>query len=189
MCLCVLSVSMQGVNYETLTQFLIFLTHRLRRWANISPVLGYRVITDGRPTLTHLLFKASCWYYSQHEVGLLTTVEWILTSTGDAGPTFNRHWVGVGLHCHTRSPVNTRLWTSAGFMLGQRRRRWARIEPALGQRLVFAGSVDRPHLCFHITVCGDIKTVAQLIEPEDDLVTVDRLDTARPYWTLRGKML
>ena len=27
----------------------------------------------------------------------------------------------------------------AGVMLDQRRRRWASIEPALGQRLVFAG--------------------------------------------------
>ena len=31
----------------------------------------------------------------QHEV--LTRTKWILASTGDAGPTFNRHWVGVGL--------------------------------------------------------------------------------------------
>ena len=29
---------------------------------------------------------------------VLTRVEWILASTGDAGPTFNRHWVGVGLY-------------------------------------------------------------------------------------------
>ena len=58
-------------------------------------------------------------------------------------------------------------------MLGQRRRQWVIIEPALGQRLVFAGSVDRPHLCF--AHHADIKTVAQLIEPKDDLVTVDHL--------------
>ena len=32
------------------------------------------------------------------------------------------------------------------------------------------------HICvLHITRCEDIKTVAQLIKPEDDLVTVDRL--------------
>ena len=32
------------------------------------------------------------------------------------------------------------------------------------------------HICvLHITGCEDIKTVAQLIEPEDDLVTVDHL--------------
>ena len=58
-------------------------------------------------------------------------------------------------------------------MLGQRRRRWARIGLALGQRLVFAGSVDRPHCASHIEGCADIKTVAQLIKPKDDLVTVD----------------
>ena len=58
-------------------------------------------------------------------------------------------------------------------MLGQRRRRWARIWPALGQRLVFAGRFDRPHCVSHIAGCEDIKTVAQLIEPKNDLVTVD----------------
>ena len=32
------------------------------------------------------------------------------------------------------------------------------------------------HICvLHITGCEDIKTVAQLIEPKDDLVTVDHL--------------
>ena len=60
-------------------------------------------------------------------------------------------------------------------MLGQRRRpsRWARNGPALGQRRVFAGSVDRTHYVSHIGGCGDIKTVAQLIEHKVDLVTVD----------------
>ena len=43
------------------------------------------------------------------------------------------------------------------------------------------GSIDRPHCVLHIAGCEDIKTVAQLIEPKDDLVTVDHLfDTARP---------
>ena len=60
-------------------------------------------------------------------------------------------------------------------MQGQRRRWWATIGPALGQRLVFAESVAS-HICvLHITGCEDIKTVAQLIEPKDDLVTVDHL--------------
>ena len=44
-------------------------------------------------------------------------------------------------------------------MLGQRRRLWARIGPALGRRLVFAGSVDRPHCVLHIAWCEDIKGV------------------------------
>ena len=112
----------------------LLLVHRPRRWANISPVLGYRVAFDAtlnvgqrhrwRASNNPALVKASCRNYSQHEVGLLTTVEWILASTGDAGPTFNRHWFGVGLHCQTCSPANTGRWSSA------------------------AGSVDKPHLCF-----------------------------------------
>ena len=42
---------------------------------------------------------------------------------------------------HTRNtiPANTRRWPSVGLMLDQRRRRWANINPALGQRPVFAG--------------------------------------------------
>ena len=68
-------------------------------WVTLScltPRCMWASVTDGGPTLTQLLVKALCGYYSQHEVGLLTTVEWILASTGDAGPAFTRHWVGVG---------------------------------------------------------------------------------------------
>ena len=36
-------------------------------------------------------------------------------------------------------PENKKLWPSAGLILGQRRRRWPRIIPALDQRFVFAG--------------------------------------------------
>ena len=60
-------------------------------------------------------------------------------------------------------------------MLGQRRRRWAIIEPALGQRFVSAGIVDGPHCVLHIAGWEDIKTVAHQIEPKYDLVTVDHL--------------
>ena len=38
------------------------------------------------------------------------------------------------------TPANTTLLTNAGLMLGQRRRRWANINPALVQRLVFTGT-------------------------------------------------
>ena len=136
----------------------LLLAHRLRRWDNISRVLGYRVLFDAtlnvgqrhrrRANINPAFVQSIVGYYSQYEVGLLTTVEWILASTGEAGPTFNRHCVGIGLHCLTRSPANTRCWNSAGFMLGQRCRLWATIGLALGQRLVLARSVDRPHLCF-----------------------------------------
>ena len=63
-------------------------------WVTVScltPRCVWASVTEGRPTLTQLLFKASCRYYSPDEVGLLTTVEWILASIGDAGPTFTIH--------------------------------------------------------------------------------------------------
>ena len=52
-------------------------------------------------------------------------------------------------------------------MLGQRRRRWARIGPAFGQRLVFAGSVVRPHCVLNIAGCENTKTVAPLIKSKE----------------------
>ena len=160
---CSLCLSCRRSNTRRQPNVGLLLAHRLRRWASIRTVLGYRVVFDAtlnvgqrhrQKTNINPAFVQALWgYYSQHEVGLLTTVEWILAITGDAGPTFTRHLVGVRLHCLTSSPANTRRWTSAGFMQGQRRRRWAKIEPALGQRLVFTGSVDRPHLCFaHLRV-------------------------------------
>ena len=38
------------------------------------------------------------------------------------------------------APQKARSWPYAGFMLAQRRRRWANNKPALGRRLVFAES-------------------------------------------------
>ena len=51
-------------------------------------------------------------------------------SVEDGGPTLKKHWLNV----------NTRRLINAGIILGQRRRRWASVNPALGQRLAFAAS-------------------------------------------------
>ena len=40
---------------------------------------------------------------------------------------------------HDAAPANTIRWPNVGSKLGRRRRRWANIEPTLGQRIVFAG--------------------------------------------------
>ena len=66
-------------------------------------------------------------------------------SLPNINPALGQHLVcllqsGVGLYhfiCITVCPVNTRCWTNGGLMLGQRRRRWPNIKPALVQRLVF----------------------------------------------------
>ena len=74
-------------------------------------------VTDGGPTLTQLCFKAS-WGTGMLVPPAWSTdrAEWILASTGDAGPKFNRHWVGVGL-CEALN----QCW------FGQRRRQWSSI--------------------------------------------------------------
>ena len=88
----------------------LMLAHRLQRWANIIPVLGYCVVFGTtlnvgqrhrrRVNITPALVQSIVpvplvCRYRQHEV--LTRTEWILASTGDVCTTFNRHWVVVGL--------------------------------------------------------------------------------------------
>ena len=102
---------MQVVQHETFTQCWANIAHRLRCSANISQVLGYRVVFGAtlnmgqrhrrRANINLALIQRiepvppAC-RDCQHKV--LTRAEWILACTGDAGPTFNRHWVGVGLY-------------------------------------------------------------------------------------------
>ena len=119
-----------------------------RQWANINPALVQSIMPV--PTACR-----NC----QHEV--LTRAEWILASTSSVGPTFNRHWVSVGLYsppagsttrpaCNwTQLPAKTRGHTSAGLMLGS----VADCGTALNQHwvdVVFAGSVDKPHCFSHM---------------------------------------
>ena len=115
----------------------------------LTPRCMWASVTIGAPTLTQLLFKASCGYYSQHKVRLLTTVEWILVSTGDAGPTFTRHWVGVGLHYLTCTqqtrgvePVLVLWWASVADGVSELDQHWVNVSCLLG---VLTGHII---LCF-----------------------------------------
>ena len=57
-----------------------------------------------------------------------------------AGTISKQQWVDVScLLFLDRYPVNTRHRRNVGPMLGQGRRRWTNIGPALRRRLVFAG--------------------------------------------------
>ena len=49
----------------------------------------------------------------------------------------------ISLNVFYTTPVNTLGLPNAGSMLARRRRRWANIEPTLGQRNVFAGTFPR----------------------------------------------
>ena len=99
---------LQAVKQETFETLL--LAHLLRRWANISPVLGYCVVFDAtlnvgqhhrrraniNPAVVQSIVTVppACMH-SQHKV--LIRTECLLAITGDAGPTFNKYWVSVGL--------------------------------------------------------------------------------------------
>ena len=51
------------------------------------------------------------------------------------------------VHVHPSKYISKhKTLTNAGLLLAQRRRRWANIKPALGQRLVFAGIMVDRHL-------------------------------------------
>ena len=77
-------------------------------------------------------------------------------SVAYVGPALNQHWAyALSLLCKVGQcasientlcldryigvPANTIHCPIVGSMLGQRRRRWTNIDPALGQCLVFAG--------------------------------------------------
>ena len=116
----------------------LMLAHRLQYWVTVSCLATHWMwasITDGGPTLTQLWFKASCWY-RQHEV--LTRAEWILPSTGDAGPTFNRHCIGVSLYS-VDTPPPTEITVQCWMVDGQSQqggpglsRHWVDVSCLLG---------------------------------------------------------
>ena len=147
------------------------LAHCLQCWANINPVLGYHVVFGAtlnvgqrhrqraniNPALVQSILPVppAC-RYRQHEV--LTVTEWILASTGDAGPALDRCRLVIAasskqyqllLNAAQQTwgvkPVLVWCWASVaddGLALDQHR-----------VNVVFAGSVDKPH---YIVFC--IKT-------------------------------
>ena len=87
LCLWVLSAMWRRSNMRRWHNARIMLAHRLQRHkrrANINPALVQSIVP----------VPPAC-RYRQHEV--LTRTEWILASTGDAGPTFKIYWIGVSL--------------------------------------------------------------------------------------------
>ena len=104
------------------------------------------------------IFRASFWSHgpAPEPRGLTQTLTggaggWYHGSSGQTGRTGHGrlsplpaiHDISLG-PCMTADslriniiPGNTCRWTNAGLILGQRRRRWANVDPALVQRLVF----------------------------------------------------
>ena len=113
----------QAVKHETLPNAGLLLAHRLRGWLNISPVLGYCVVFGA----TLNVGQRHRWRANinqalvQSIVLVLTRAEWIMPSTGDAGSTFNRHWMvsdcTVWTH-HRQQKALSRVFTQCCFNVG-----------------------------------------------------------------------
>ena len=97
----------------------------------------------------------------------------IMASTGDAGPTFNRHWIGCQLvlaasskHCQTSMQMSMISVDKPHCVLpiGVVPKRDNKLRLIQNLRLV------HDNCCNVKFQCEDFKTVAQLIEPKDDLV-------------------
>ena len=83
-----LCLSYRGSNTRRRHNAGLLLAHRLRRWANTQ--YYYRVVFDAtlnvgqrhrlRANINPAFVQSIVGYYSHHEVGLLTKVEWILAS-------------------------------------------------------------------------------------------------------------
>ena len=61
----------------------------------ISPMPGH--VYDAGQHLNGIWAVYTMWTHTCN-YDVLTRTEWILASTGEAGPTVNRHWVGVSLY-------------------------------------------------------------------------------------------
>ena len=119
------------------------LAHCPRCWANIIPVLGYRVVFGARLNVGQRYRRRANINPSlvQSIVPLVqpawrgpTDYGWM--DTDQHRRRWSQHITDIGsvlgVHCQTCSSANTRRWVSAGFMLGQCRRQWARTGSALG---------------------------------------------------------
>ena len=123
----------------------IMLARHLRRWANVSPVLGYRVVFGATLNVCQRhrwranINPASMKYWpglNGYWQAPATLAQYV-TDIGSVSACTRRHQHALP----DPSPGKTRRWTSASLMLGQHCRWWFRIGPALGQRLVLTGHI------------------------------------------------
>ena len=104
-------------------------------------LVSYRAIAgDWEPTITQYLLNAYCsplyLYASNYRP---------LCSVSPNDQKLVRRWLNAGEYnllelyrTSTQQPTNTRRDPNAGLLLGQRRRRWNTIHPALAKHIVFA---------------------------------------------------
>ena len=85
-------------------------------------------------------YQTSC--YSQQTQNICITFVERRRNVFDVGPTLYKCYTNVLIYWVERSSASTRHWTSAGLMLGQRRRCWAIIHSAY----CIVSTVHKSHL-------------------------------------------
>ena len=136
----------------------LLLAHHLGRWASISPVLGYCVLFDATLHVgQHHRWRANINpAFVQSIVRVLqpawsrpSDYGWMDTSQHRRRwPNIYQTLVQCWLALPDPQPRKHEALNQCWFYAGPASQTLGRIGPALGQHLVFAGSVDRPHLCF-----------------------------------------
>ena len=100
--------------------------------------------------------QKTCWQYRARRDADLTSVTFGSDKNQRLANIFahihssilNKHHVRPKCVCASRTrcrpnPANTILSPNAGVMLAHRLRRWVNINPALGERIVFAGKCNK----------------------------------------------
>ena len=104
---------------------------------------------------------------------------WSCTSTRGATP-------GSCVDAHDKPvPANTRPWPIAGSRLGQRRRRWTSLEPAMGQRIVYAIIVMSPTQTQYTSKVGPLP---QTLVKNPNNVSM-QLSKEHPYQVIPGVLV
>ena len=122
----------------------VMLGHRLWLWASNTATLGERLV----------LVKK---FPEKHEQ-LTQVSDWRWSTICHASPTLSQHWGNVltgELTWEVHSPIpgiSTLQWANASLTLGQRRRRWPSIKPALVQCsvLTVSHSPDKMSMDWHL---------------------------------------
>ena len=185
--LCSLRLSCRRSNTRCWPNVGLLLAHRLRRWANFSPVLGDHVVFEvtlhvgqrhrRRANINPAFVQSIVWVLQPAWIRP-TDYGWMDTSQ------HRRRWLNIyqtlgrcRLALPDPQPSKHEVLNQCWFYDGQRRRidqHWVNVSCLLG---VLTG-----HICvLYIIGCEDIKTVAQLIEPKNDLVTVYHLPGSKSW--------
>ena len=98
--------------HETLPNAGLMLGQRRRRWANINPALGQRLVLAG---FVH------CWFvqcYSQQTWDVWPTLVYCWANLVDGGPTVNQRWANVSCFLGRHKYKEAWMWLLTTIVIG-----------------------------------------------------------------------